>query len=348
MGRRELFVTVTLFFAHVDRTFGQNDYMRETEQKSLTTHHPSPTDSQNTIFQYFSCYMSSLKKEEIQQPIPFLKALMCGGMAGTSVDVALYPIDTIKTRLQSPHGFFQAGGFTGVFRGLGAVAAGSAPGAALFFSVYETLKPHATNFQRDRDWMPDNPAISHMISAATGETASCLVRVPTEVLKTKMQTNQYGTDTLTSTVRLVLSEPGRLPFNFLGGMYRGYGITLMREIPFALIQFPIYERAKSEWSARQGFTVTPLQAAACGSFGGAIAAAVTTPLDVMKTRLMLGTDKHGKVYTAASDVFHRIRAEEGVRTFFSGIQPRVIWISIGGFVFFGAYETYKLIIPFDL
>ena len=26
------------------------------------------------------------------------------------------------------------------------------------------------------------------------------------------------------------------------GMYTGYGITIMREIPFALIQFPMYEK----------------------------------------------------------------------------------------------------------
>jgi solute carrier family 25 S-adenosylmethionine transporter 26 len=32
---------------------------------------------------------------------------------------------------------------------------------------------------------------------------------------------------------------------------------------------------------------------------------------------------------------------EGNRVFFRGIQPRVMWISIGGFVFFGAYETFK-------
>lgn len=31
----------------------------------------------------------------------------------------------------------------------------------------------------------------------------------------------------------------------------------------------------------------------------------------------------------------------------SGIQPRVMWISIGGFVFFGAYETSKKLVgPF--
>lgn len=36
------------------------------------------------------------------------------------------------------------------------------------------------------------------------------------------------------------------------------------------------------------------ESAICGSFSGAIAAAVTTPLDVMKTRLMLG--EVGTVY----------------------------------------------------
>ena len=67
----------------------------------------------------------------------FVTALVAGGMAGTSVDVALFPIDTLKTRLQSPQGFQKAGGFKGIYNGLGAAAAGSAPGAALFFSTYE-------------------------------------------------------------------------------------------------------------------------------------------------------------------------------------------------------------------
>ena len=72
-----------------------------------------------------------------EQNVSFLAALICGGMAGTSVDVALFPIDTLKTRLQSPQGFIKAGGFHGIYNGLGAAAIGSAPGAALFFSTYE-------------------------------------------------------------------------------------------------------------------------------------------------------------------------------------------------------------------
>jgi solute carrier family 25 S-adenosylmethionine transporter 26 len=40
-------------------------------------------------------------------------------------------------------------------------------------------------------------------------------------------------------------------------------------------------------------------------------------------------------------VLRHVYATEGVRTLFSGIVPRVIWISMGGAVFFGAYETFK-------
>jgi solute carrier family 25 S-adenosylmethionine transporter 26 len=71
-----------------------------------------------------------------QQPIAV--SLLCGGIAGFAVDVSLYPLDTLKTRLQSPGGFFSSGGFRGIYKGLGATAIGSAPGAALFFGCYET------------------------------------------------------------------------------------------------------------------------------------------------------------------------------------------------------------------
>ncbi|CAM9511095.1 unnamed protein product [Sphacelaria rigidula] len=49
-------------------------------------------------------------------------------MAGTAVDVSLYPLDTMKTRLQSPKGFMSAGGFAGVYQGVSVAIAGSAPG----------------------------------------------------------------------------------------------------------------------------------------------------------------------------------------------------------------------------
>ena len=51
-----------------------------------------------------------------------------GGLAGTSVDLLFFPIDTVKTRLQSVQGFAKAGGFGGIYKGVGSVIVGSAPG----------------------------------------------------------------------------------------------------------------------------------------------------------------------------------------------------------------------------
>jgi len=44
-----------------------------------------------------------------------------------AVDTALFPLDTIKTRLQSPLGFVKSGGFKGVYSGLSTAVLGSAP-----------------------------------------------------------------------------------------------------------------------------------------------------------------------------------------------------------------------------
>lgn len=182
----------------------------------------------------------------------------------------------------------------------------------------------------------------HMTAASIGEATACLVRVPTEVVKQNMQTTGSS---FTPTLRMILAQKCANPIvpSIFGGLYRGYGVTLLREVPFALIQFPLYERMKVEWSSYQNIQVTPMQAAACGSFSGGIAGALTTPLDVIKTRLMIGEDKHGVAYKNAVDVAVRIMREEGWRKFLSGIEPRVMWISIGGFVYFGAYENFRAI-----
>ena len=204
------------------------------------------------------------------------------------------------------------------------------------------MKPVVLGAQKRYNLQPDNEAISHMTAASCGEAMACLVRVPTEVIKAKMQTDTGGRG-LTATIRLVLKEQhgtSGLLTPYVGGLYRGYGITLMREIPFAMIQFPLYESFKVQWGHWQDRAVSPIQAAACGSCSGAIAAGLTTPLDVIKTRLMLGVDQHGVHYKNAVDVVSKTLAEDPMK-FWSGLQPRVMWISIGGFVFFGAYEGFQ-------
>ena len=257
--------------------------------------------------------------------VPFVTALVSGGVAGFSVDVALFPLDTIKTRMQAPQGFVKAGGFRGIYNGLLSAAVGSVPGASMFFVSYETTRAFVPE-----EW---GPARS-MIAASFGETMACLVRVPTENVKQKMQAGVYKSTS--QALRGIVSRPGGYA-NF----YTGYLTTVMREIPFAFLQFPLWEGMKSSIAEWQGTPVNPVQSGICGAISGGFAAAVTTPLDVVKTRLMLGKDRKGVAYNGFLDTVRRVHRDEGARAFASGIAPRTMWISIGGFIFLAAYDFSK-------
>mmetsp|Transcript_39837 Transcript_39837/g.62336 ORF Transcript_39837/g.62336 Transcript_39837/m.62336 type:complete len:282 (+) Transcript_39837:50-895(+) len=262
-----------------------------------------------------------------------LVPLLAGGFAGTSVDVALFPIDTIKTRLQSAQGFFKAGGFKGIYNGISAAAAGSAPGGAMFFMGYEYAKDLGENTVGGPDSI--YAPLVHMTAASFGETVACLIRVPTENCKQKMQMGQF--QSFKEAITTISRTKG------VSGFFTGYLTTVMREVPFSFIQFPLYEAMKAAWARRLGREgVEAWQAACCGSAAGGVAAAVTTPLDVVKTRLMTATDPSpnaGMLGTMA-DIYRK----EGMAKLFSGITPRVSFICIGGFVFFGAYETGKSVL----
>jgi len=259
----------------------------------------------------------------------FLQSLAAGGMAGTAVDLLFFPIDTIKTRLQSAQGFARAGGFRGMYKGIGSVVVGSAPGASIFFSTYEAMKKSLP--------LPAHLApVNHMLSASVAEVAACLVRVPTEVIKTRTQTSTYGAlgQSSFAAAKLTLASDG------WRGFYRGFGSTIMREIPFTSLQFPLYELLKLKLSKK--LHRKPLyahEAAICGSIAGGAAAALTTPLDVLKTRVMLDLRNSSEQALPSLPVrFKQIYLSEGMRALFAGVIPRTMWISAGGAVFLGVYE----------
>jgi solute carrier family 25 (mitochondrial S-adenosylmethionine transporter), member 26 len=168
--------------------------------------------------------------------------------------------------------------------------------------------------------------------------------------------------------------------NGISGFYVGYRATLMREvspassscllkarqIPFSFIQFPIYERMKQEITKfRNGQPPASYEAALCGSISGAFSAALTTPLDVLKTRLMLASPSTSQPVDPLPSLFSHISPpplpqsvgtiqglcllyrEGGMRTLFAGVEPRVMWIGIGGFFFFGAFEKVKSLLTKD-
>ncbi|KAI9486442.1 MAG: mitochondrial carrier domain-containing protein [Benjaminiella poitrasii] len=257
------------------------------------------------------------------------QALVAGALAGTAAESVLFPLDTIKTRLQSRTGFAISGGFRSVYSGLFSAVVGSAPNAALFFVTYEAIK---RLLGASTDGVSDSPYI-FMTAATCGEISACTVRVPTEVIKQRMQIKQF--DTTLGAVSSVLRTEGLL------GFYRGFLPTVAREIPFTCIQFPFYEYLKRKYSTYKGDLVEPHEAALMGSIAGGFGAAITTPLDVCKTRIMLSSksvESGIKPYIGIIETMKRIVQEEGSRKLFAGLGPRVLWISVGGGIFLGVYE----------
>lgn len=259
--------------------------------------------------------------------MPFTLALISGGCAGTCVDVSLHPLDTLKTRLMSSEGFWKAGGMKGTWKGVVPIALGSAPSAAVFFSTYETFKGVFKKMAGGEEaWY------HHSAASSLGEFCACSVRVPTVMLGNNLQVGKFST---LGEAAGAIYKGGGLP-----AFWNGFGTMVARDIPFAILQFPIYEGAKSKWADWQGYPTTPMQGACCGSVAGAIAGAATTPLEVAKTRIFIGTsDGAESKYKGTVGTLKTVYREEGAAALFGGLGPRVFWITLGGFVFFGAYEN---------
>lgn len=118
-------------------------------------------------------------------------------------------------------------------------------------------------------------------------------------------------------------------------------IPLCVEIPL-LAEFGLYELMKRKLVQHRRRDLVLWENAALGSVAGGVAAALTTPLDVVKTRLMTQTNTAvADRYTGVVDALRRVYATEGPMALLSGIGPRVLWISVGGAIFIGSYEEFR-------
>ncbi|PWA80838.1 S-adenosylmethionine carrier 1 [Artemisia annua] len=268
-----------------------------------------------------------------EKPFDFLRTVfegfIAGGTAGVVVETALYPIDTIKTRLQAARG----GGkivLQGLYSGLAGNLVGVLPASALFVGVYEPAKKKLLKM------LPENlSAVAHLTAGAIGGVAASLVRVPTEVVKQRMQTRQFAS--APDAVRLIVAKEG------FKGLYAGYGSFLLRDLPFDAIQFCIYEQLRIGYKLAARRDLNDPENAAIGAFAGALTGAITTPLDVIKTRLMIQGSSANQ-YKGIFDCVKTILREEGPPALLKGIGPRVLWIGIGGSIFFGVLEKTKKIL----
>uniref|UniRef100_A0A7S4DM02 Mitochondrial carrier protein n=1 Tax=Lotharella globosa TaxID=91324 RepID=A0A7S4DM02_9EUKA len=156
--------------------------------------------------------------------------------------------------------------------------------------------------------------------------------VPTENVKQKVQAGLHPN--AWTSLKSIITHDGPM------GLYRGYLTTVMREVPFSVIQYPIWEALKHQLTLqREGCPPASWESGACGAVAGAVAATLTTPLDVVKTRLMLKSrDRNGSPYKGTFSTMATIIRQDGALALFSGLAPRVQFNVLGGLVFFSAYE----------
>ena len=255
---------------------------------------------------------------------------LAGGLAGLAVDICLFPLDTIKTRLQSEQGFFKSGGFTGIYKGIGSVLSGSIPGACVFFVIYEGFKAYYSVYPSGST----AEATVQAIASALGAIAACIVRVPVEVVKQRSQVSLEASKSSYDVFQETVKKEG------YRGLYRGFRITVIRDSTFSLLEFPIWEQMKTSYAVYMGIAKTAPFAAAClGGVAGAISGFLTTPIDVAKTQMMLAESDSMATKMGFFQSLARVASQGGLPGLFRGAIPRVCWISIGGFIFLGVYDS---------
>lgn len=118
-----------------------------------------------------------------------MDTVVAGALAAFTVDLLIYPLDTLKTRLQAPDSAtrFPAGRglYSGLYQGVGSVIVATLPAAGLFFTTYEHSKSLLASSSSPLANAP--PALSHMLASSTAELVSCLVLTPAEIIKQRAQ-----------------------------------------------------------------------------------------------------------------------------------------------------------------
>lgn len=148
-----------------------------------------------------------------------------------------------------------------------------------------------------------------------------------------MQMGQFSS--AVTAVRTILLKEG-----LRKGLYAGYSSFMLRDLPFDAIEFIAYEQLKTAMRAAvHGRELNGLEVSAIGAGAGVATAVLTTPLDVIKTRLM--TQGAQGTYKGIFDCCRQLVRDEGAKALFKGVGPRVTWIGIGGSVFFTCLEASK-------
>nr|ACG29375.1 hypothetical protein [Zea mays] len=261
-----------------------------------------------------------------------LKSALAGGLASALSTSLLHPIDSMKTRVQASTLSFPELisklpqiGLRGLYRGSIPAILGQFSSHGLRTGIFEASKLVLINVA------PTLPEIQvQSIASFCSTVLGTAVRIPCEVLKQRLQAGIF--DNVGEAIVGTMRRDGPK------GFFRGTGATLCREVPFYVAGMCLYAEAKKAAQHVLRRDLEAWEVVAVGALSGGLAAIVTTPFDVMKTRMM--TAPPGTPVSMQMIILS-ILGNEGPLGLFKGAIPRFFWIAPLGAMNFAGYELAK-------
>ncbi|KAG8380416.1 hypothetical protein BUALT_Bualt06G0013100 [Buddleja alternifolia] len=258
-----------------------------------------------------------------------LKSALVGGLSCALSTALMHPVDTVKTRVQASTLSFPEIlsklpqlGVQGLYRGSIPAILGQFSSHGLRTGIFEASKLVLINVA------PTLPELQVQSLASLCSTfLGTAVRIPCEVLKQRLQAGLF--DNVGEAIVGTWHQDG------IRGFFRGTGATLCREVPFYVAGMGLYAESKKGAQRLLGRELEPWETIAVGALSGGLAAVLTTPFDVIKTRTM--TAPQGRPVTLSIVAFSILR-REGPLGLFKGAIPRFFWIAPLGAMNFAGYE----------
>ncbi|XP_074584085.1 uncharacterized protein LOC141840091 [Curcuma longa] len=261
-----------------------------------------------------------------------LKSALAGGLACALSTSILHPIDTMKTRVQASTLSFPELvsklpeiGIRGLYRGSIPAILGQFSSHGLRTGIFEATRLVLINVAPNLQDLQVQ-SMASFCSTILGTA----VRIPCEVMKQRLQAGIFN--------NVGEAIVGTLRQDGLKGFFRGTGATLCREVPFYVAGMCLYAESKKAVQNLLNRELEPWETVAVGALSGGLAAVVTTPFDVMKTRMM--TAPRGFPVSMQMVAFSILR-KEGPLGLFKGAVPRFFWIAPLGAMNFAGYELAK-------
>jgi solute carrier family 25 iron transporter 28/37 len=210
------------------------------------------------------------------------------------------------------------------------MAAGAGPAHAIYFAVYEQSKLW---LRINKEGDAARAAWKCSVAGALATVSADAVMNPFDVVKQRMQMqNSPFNKGIIDCFRRLWADEGVLVF------YRSYPATLLLNIPFHMIQFPIYERLRHALGHNdaRGHLVA-------GGVAGGVAAFCTTPIDVVKTTLQTTPRQVTRVHSMWSAT-RTVWQDYGATGFFRGALPRTIAFIPSTAICWSCYEYFKRVI----